>query len=246
MVQKAEFSAIVDWYIHARTISRGLRSRAINVLELVAAGAEEQGLAVSLLEGRFGTSNLGLALGDHSYEVHLREATSYAPTKMGGLANVHNGSLELRLRGPGLIVSNSRSEGLRWRDQRRSNLESKVPLLLAAIEKAKPAADEEARRWARAQVERKALQVERENAQRRATEESRREALLLDMHARWTRARDLRGLAKELRDRASALYGDERREAEEWLEWVDAYIGRIDPVNQPITSPKDKGWAAWL
>lgn len=128
-----------------------------------------------------------------------------------------------------------------WEDRAKLVLESRLCDVLPLFE-----------RWA-------ALHAERKEAERlrQIAEQERRERedelahnayvqhafgqrLKADLDA-WELARRLRDYLAEQRGRVAEMtVDDERAAAEEWLEWCDHYVAKIDPGVQPIRQPKIK------
>jgi len=107
-------------------------------------------------------------------------------------------------------------------------------------------------RWAALHAERKEAERLRQIAEqerRDREDELAREAyvqhtlgqrLVADLDA-WELARRLRDYLAAQRSRVTGLTaGDECAAAEEWLEWCDRYVAKLDPGVQPIRQPKIK------
>lgn len=150
-----------------------------------------------------------------------------------------------------------------WADRKSWSMEERLPHLFRELEgrlvdadrleeQARVAAEEKAER------ERKAAESRRiewehhiENARAQLLEQQRAE-ILRKQAARWREANDLRAY----RDEIEARYGDVQ-ETRRWIEWIDEFIDKLDPLTSPPTLPSapeesvdalqpfmPKGWSA--
>jgi len=128
-----------------------------------------------------------------------------------------------------------------WEDRAKLVLESRLCDVLPLFE-----------RWAAIEAERKDAERLRHTAEqeRKAREDELAqnayvqhalgERLIADLGA-WELAGRLRDYLAVLRSRVTTMTAaDERAAAEEWLEWCDRYVAKLDPGVQPIQQPKIK------
>lgn len=128
-----------------------------------------------------------------------------------------------------------------WGDRAKLVLESRLCDVLPLFE-----------RWAAVHAERKEAERLRQIAdqERRGREDELArdaymqhalgERLVADLSA-WELARRLRDYLAKQRCRVAEMpVDDERAAAEQWLEWCDRYVAKLDPEVQPIHQPKIK------
>ena len=171
-----------------------------------------------------------------------RESTYFYGNKPEG--NYDSGATgELRIE---LIVQNRWQRGGRqaqWADRKSWTMEERLPHLFRELEGRLADAErleEQARIVAeeKAERERKAAEARRrewerhiENARARLLEQQRAE-ILRKQAARWSEANDLRAYRNEMEARFGDVEG-----TQQWIEWIDEFIDKLDPLTSPPTLP---------
>lgn len=243
------------------SIDKALRDRAFRLLHALAREADARGHSVRLprrsihgfvedpskLRGQ-----LIMKVGGIECSVHLSQPTDrlpHTPTREElerekrnswdrppRYDNVPSGRLSITLE-----TSSRWSSKVTWPETKTLRMESRLPDVLTTFE-----------RWA-------VIDVERNEAERRAESEKRarqaredglaREAyvqdalgrrLVMDMEA-WELSNRLCDYAAVLRERVSTMTDTvEQAAGFQWLDWCDRYVAELDPSMKPITMPSVK------
>jgi hypothetical protein len=100
-------------------------------------------------------------------------------------------------------------------------------------------------------IERQRQETERRTQWERAVEQAKATArddalskTLRSQVARWTEGKQIDNFLAELEERISEMTGQERSDAETWLEWARDYRVRLDPLNTRLAMPAEREFAA--
>lgn len=193
------------------------------LLDLVAREAERRDMTVDTTTARTKDLVLRVSIGERGYEFVVRDSEMHVP----------NG-LMVWVLGPGV----GGWSGTKYHETKRISLADRLPRIFDDIEAAQPLYDEYERER-RERHERFALEdLQRHERLARARIDAESERKLLDAHARWARARDLRSYVDSLQARVAQLEGQDLVDAAAWVDWIEAYIARIDPANDELRFPQ--------
>lgn len=128
-----------------------------------------------------------------------------------------------------------------WEDRFKLLLEARLCDVLPLFERwAALHAERKEAEWLRHIAEQERRDREDALAQEAYVQHALREHLVADVAA-WELARRLRDYLATQRGRVAAMTADdERAAAEEWLQWCDKYVNKLDPAERPICQPKIK------
>ncbi|BBZ66256.1 hypothetical protein MINS_16850 [Mycolicibacterium insubricum] len=133
------------------------------------------------------------------------------------------------------------SSKVSWTETKTISLATRLPDVIMTFD-----------RWAVIDAEGK--EAERRAAIEKQDREAREEALARDAYVQhalgerltanlgdWELANRLRAYLAALRGRVTQMApSDERAAAEDWLQWCEHYVDKLDPVARPIRQPKVK------
>jgi hypothetical protein len=125
-----------------------------------------------------------------------------------------------------------------WTDNDKHELEVWLPQILQEIELRAGLAEQEHLEQERAAAERERLWKEAMSKAEHKYAEDHRAKVLKEQLKRWKLARELDAYLTELRAAASALSGEDERDAEAWIAWAEQYRMEIDPAATRIAMPK--------
>lgn len=229
-------------YLH---VSRDQLRRALLIAQAVVAEAERRGWDVKPIEKSYNhRAGCAIVNRDHSYAFEIVEMTdrrplderelerwrrenryrlSYRPDLEPPQAHVPNGRLRLSL--PDYHVKRAN-----WTEGPRGPLEGKLASVFVELERR---AEEDDRRDADRRVqeeERRRAAEERAERERLAKIEQARVDRLREEVSAWRLARDTRVYIEELRERLPELDDEERERVAGWCDWAERWAERSDPT----------------
>jgi hypothetical protein len=229
-------------YLH---VSREQLRRALLIAHALITEAGRRGWDVRPVEkGYSHRAGCAIVIRGHSYPFEIVEMTdrrplderelerwrrdnryrlSYRPDLEPPQAHVPNGRLRLSL-------PDYRVKRANWTEGPRGPLEAKLASVFVELERRADEDDRrDAERRAREEEYRRAAEERAERERLARIEQARVDRLREEVNA-WRLARDARVYLEELRERLSDLETEERRRVAVWCDWVEAWCERTDPI----------------
>lgn len=221
-------------------VHRSSLQRALLIMQGIANEAERRGYKVAEHQPCGGDRGFAVVIGQDSFEITVREATRRAAHVLspaeerqkarGGYFNAPlwnyqpSGNLNLQ-EGHGSYRPALATDRQRWR------LEDRLPRVFAVLEE--KAAEAETRRVAEAR------RIRDEAAAWKAAQRQARKRLVQQHRVEWlTRQLNSMRRAEEARRFAAAARALDLPAADsKWVDWVEAYAERIDPLSKPLAPP---------
>lgn len=234
------------------------RARALRILDAIAKAAVARGYRVDAppvgsgyrsprgclrvtIRGHANTIDLGELSDKVPHEAtakELRDQAQYSWIRIPTHDDVPSGRLRLKLLSGWAVRQDV------FVDTKTIRLEDRLPIVLQEIE-LRAAREED--RDQRAEREREERQREWDRlhlaAQAEAREAHRAKALLRQVEE-WKQAYEIDAYLRAMAARIEALEGEERGEAEAWLDWAREYLTRIDPLGKRLSVPPDPEFTA--
>ncbi len=268
-VAAARFRRLIDHH----EVSRASLVRSTRIVHAIALEAERRRWAVR--SPRRSSGSVRIDASGERFWLRLREEGVHArgpwEEEVKRYGHLASSSLTLRVRSTGVPTGSYDANatgrlrlelhardratyaGRRWRwaDGQRWTLEERLPYLFREIEERIPLA-RFSRRQARIEAQEAAEEARRRAEERRRQwpilmEEARARLLEADRATHLETRSEAWDQAERLRrycDALEARHGNDR-EAIEWLTWVRAYLGRVDPLAVPPTMPDPPDMSPW-
>ncbi|MEP9364003.1 hypothetical protein ABLE68_13625 [Nocardioides sp. CN2-186] len=239
-------------------MKRGVRARALRILDAIAQAAAARGYAVAAPKAeqgyRHAKGHLVITIGKHPNTIvmdELNDRVSHEPTRqelerkaryswstIPKYDYLPSGRLRIKLDRGWHVRQESFS------DTKTINLEDRLPHVLQELELR--AAADEARERER-ELERDARKRQWEQIHDEAVVQARehhRAGVLLAQVEGWHEAHRLDAYLNAMEARVTRLGSGDRKAAEEWMAWAQNYRQRIDPLSRELCLPPDPQFSA--
>ena len=242
-----------DWL----PMNRGVRARALRILDAIAKAASARGYTVALPNAESGyrrpKGHLVVTIGRHPNALivdelnnrvpheptkqELQRAERYSWATLPTHDRVRSGRLRIKLERGWHIRQDSFS------DTKTINLEDRLPQVLQELELRAAAAEEQEHRRERERQERKRRWERARDGAIAQAREHHRAQVLAEQVGRWHDAQRLDAYLHAMQARVADLDPCEQQAAREWLAWAQQHRKRLDPLGQPLRLPPDPEFA---
>jgi hypothetical protein len=124
-------------------------------------------------------------------------------------------------------------------DTKTIQLEDRLPIVLQEME-LRAAREEDRDQRAEREREERQRKLERVHAAAKIqAREAHRAEVLMGQVEDWKQANEIDAYLRSMAARIVELQGDERTDAEEWLDWAREFRARIDPLGKRLAVPPD-------